>query len=454
MRFFLIVAIFFISSGIFPSWAANDTSKKGKELNKVQTNIKQINQNIRQIQIKRELLNKQLRNIEKQYGKTAGSLKGLKQKIGKKQRRLKEIKKEMRSRQKDLKLQNHELSGQIKAAYIMGQKEKLKLLLNQQDPALASRMMMYYDYLNKARLQKLAKIKNHIDVLAQLAQEKQQENKLLKKAMRLRKTQQVDLAKTKEQRKTLLARLNTDFSSKSKQLNQLEDNEKELHNLIVVLEKQARKKEAAEQRAREKRLAKKRAAEKRLAKKRAAEKRLAKAEIAKEKTAKATAAKINKTKTNKKPLQVASISKPKKSKKIPAYVSTGLPFYKLKGKLPWPIQGKILKKFGSKRSDTRWDGVLISSNEGTDIHAVSDGRIVFADWLRGYGLLVIIDHGKGYMTLYAFNQSLYKKVGDKVKAGTVIAAVGKSGGRSKAGLYFGVRRRGKAVNPARWCRKV
>lgn len=129
-------------------------------------------------------------------------------------------------------------------------------------------------------------------------------------------------------------------------------------------------------------------------------------------------------------------------------------FSQLKGSLPWPVKGSLEKKFGAQRSDSRWDGVLISAQEGKDVRAITRGRVVYADWLRGYGLLTIIEHGKGYMTLYAFNQSLYKTVGDWVDAGTIIAAVGQSGGQSKAGLYFGIRKKGKPVNPLKWCRAI
>jgi septal ring factor EnvC (AmiA/AmiB activator) len=129
-------------------------------------------------------------------------------------------------------------------------------------------------------------------------------------------------------------------------------------------------------------------------------------------------------------------------------------FAKLKGKLPWPTKGRLVKKFGARRSDSTWDGVLIKAKEGANIRVVTRGRVVYADWLRGYGLLTIIDHGKGYMTLYAFNQSLYKTVGDWVEAGTIIAAVGQSGGQTDAGLYFGIRKKGKPVNPVKWCRKI
>jgi len=129
-------------------------------------------------------------------------------------------------------------------------------------------------------------------------------------------------------------------------------------------------------------------------------------------------------------------------------------FAKLKGALPWPVKGRLVKKFGARRSDSRWDGVLIKANEGQEVRAVTRGQVVYADWLRGYGLLTIIKHDKGYMTLYAFNQSLYKAKGDWVEAGTVISTVGLSGGRSDAGLYFGIRKKGKPVNPVKWCRKI
>jgi septal ring factor EnvC (AmiA/AmiB activator) len=131
-------------------------------------------------------------------------------------------------------------------------------------------------------------------------------------------------------------------------------------------------------------------------------------------------------------------------------------FSSLKGQLPWPVKGRLTNKFGSARAEgaeSIWDGVLINAGEGTEIRAVTSGKVVFSDWLRGYGLLIIIDHGKGYMTLYAFNQSLYRQVGEWVDVGEVIASVGQSGGRSHSGLYFGIRNKGKPVDPLEWCRK-
>ncbi|WP_156302388.1 murein hydrolase activator EnvC family protein, partial [Methylogaea oryzae] len=100
-----------------------------------------------------------------------------------------------------------------------------------------------------------------------------------------------------------------------------------------------------------------------------------------------------------------------------------------------------------------WDGVLIRAAEGTPVTAAADGRVIFADWLRGYGLLLIVEHGDGYMSLYAFNQSLYKAVGEPVKAGDVISTVGRSGGRTQSSLYFGVRYAGRPVDPQSWLQK-
>jgi septal ring factor EnvC (AmiA/AmiB activator) len=131
----------------------------------------------------------------------------------------------------------------------------------------------------------------------------------------------------------------------------------------------------------------------------------------------------------------------------------GKPFGKLQGQLNYPVAGQILKQFGDARSESRWDGVLIKAEEGQEVRAVAQGKVVYADWLRGYGLLTIIDHGGGYMTLYAFNQSLYKSVGDTVTEGTVVASVGQSGGQIESSLYFSIRRNGKPLNPQKWLRK-
>lgn len=138
---------------------------------------------------------------------------------------------------------------------------------------------------------------------------------------------------------------------------------------------------------------------------------------------------------------------------IPAEPANQKPFASLKGHLPWPVRGKLAAHFGSKQKhgDLRWNGVILKTAYGTPVHAVSNGRVAFADWLQGYGFITIIDHGDGYMSLYGHNQALYKQAGDWVEAGEVIATVGDSGGQSYSGLYFEIRYQGKPVNPTKWC---
>jgi septal ring factor EnvC (AmiA/AmiB activator) len=135
--------------------------------------------------------------------------------------------------------------------------------------------------------------------------------------------------------------------------------------------------------------------------------------------------------------------------------SFGGPFANAKGKLPWPVDGRLVAGYGTPRGGdarTKWDGVLIGAAIGTQVRAVHGGRVVFADWLRGAGLLVILDHGNGYLSLYGHNQSLLRDAGEIVKAGDPIATVGNSGGQESAALYFAIRQQGRPSDPAQWCR--
>ncbi len=133
-----------------------------------------------------------------------------------------------------------------------------------------------------------------------------------------------------------------------------------------------------------------------------------------------------------------------------------LKFAKLKGKLYWPTVGKVKKIFGKARKSKKlkWNGIIIKAKSGMNVRSISRGRVAYADWLRGYGLLVIIDHGDGYMSLYGHNESLQKETGDWVEANEVIASVGNSGGNEFTGLYFEIRHNGKPTNPSRWCKKT
>ncbi|MEH6543982.1 MAG: peptidoglycan DD-metalloendopeptidase family protein [Porticoccaceae bacterium] len=134
--------------------------------------------------------------------------------------------------------------------------------------------------------------------------------------------------------------------------------------------------------------------------------------------------------------------------------TTGAPFGKQSGKLPWPVEGKLISAFGDQRaSSLRWSGWLLQASEGSTVRTIHPGTVVFSDYLRGHGLLVIVDHGDGYLSLYAHNQTLVRNVGERVKGGDTIARVGSSGGIKRSALYFEIRHNGKAVNPKSWLRR-
>ncbi|MEP7371060.1 MAG: peptidoglycan DD-metalloendopeptidase family protein, partial [Nitrosospira sp.] len=132
----------------------------------------------------------------------------------------------------------------------------------------------------------------------------------------------------------------------------------------------------------------------------------------------------------------------------------GSPFSSLKGRLSLPVRGELANRFGSPRADggITWKGLFIRSATGGDVKAIAGGRVVFADWLRGFGNLMIVDHGSSYMSLYGNNETVHKKVGDSVRGGDTIATVGNSGGNPESGLYFELRHQGKPFDPLNWVR--
>jgi len=406
---------------VFVHQGRAEVPEKSEELSKVQSEIAAASENIRRAQLQKNTLNTQLGEVEKLYGRTAALLRALQTQVEQKRQNLIKIQQEREKLQDEVAKQNKELAGQIKAAYAMGQKEKLKMLLNQQDPSLSSRMLVYYDYLNKARLTKLADISESMQHLDRLGKQQQQETELLEKDLEQKKVEQIAVDGVRKQRAQLLTQFKSEFSSNEQQIIHLKESENKLKNLVSSLHRSSNDPVFEVEQTKE----------------------LPKAvEVSLE------------------PAKDLPGSEDSSSKIPPSPPLTkegiGRDFSSLKGQLSWPVKGRLSNKFGSARAESAestWDGVLIDASEGAEIRAVTSGKVVFSDWLRGYGLLIIIDHGKGYMTLYAFNQSLYRQVGEWVDVGEVIASVGQSGGRSQSGLYFGIRNKGRPVDPLEWCRK-
>ena len=372
--------------GYRSAYAGN--SQTSPQFNKVESDIVDVKQDMQRLSEQKIGTEGMLADIEKHYGETATSLKAQLSLIEQQRQGIAQIQQEIKAYKREIESLNKELAGQVRAAYLMGHEQRLKLILNQQDPFISARVMVYFNYINKERLKNLSHKEAAVKLLGKLDQQKKIETELLQQALEDKKAEQALLDQDRKQRNTLLAKIKQDYSSNEHQLTQLQENEISLKNLMSSLP------------------------------------------ITDEELA------VN-VGQNRDQIQGNSEFKGD--------------FTTLKGSLPWPVKGRLAQSFGSPRADSHWDGVLIEANEGTDIKAVTEGKVVYAEWKMGYGMLLIIDHGHGYMTLYAFNQSLYKHEGEWVEAGDVIATVGQSGGRSQAGLYFGIRQNGTPVDPLEWC---
>lgn len=337
-----------------------------------------------------------LAQVDERYGDVAASLKAIEVQIAKTNESLAKLRKEAGTYQTQINKLELELAGQIKAAYVMGYQDRLKLLLNQEEPTLSSRMMVYYQYLNKSRLEKLANYQKIVKYLDQLDKDKQAETAQLAAHLAQKKTEQTALEAVKQERNELAARLNNNLTSKQEQLSFLQESENKLINLIRTLENDEKSVEVQAE------------------------------------------------------TQTSPVAESQGEDSFPRLQGD---FPSLKGKLPLPLRGKLSSMLDNPAAtDTVWKGVLINAQEGAEIRAVTGGKVAYAGALKGYGLLLIVEHDKNFMTLYAFNQSLLKNKGDKVSAGDVIATVGQSGGRNKPGLYFEIRHDGKPVDPLLWCR--
>ncbi len=268
------------------------------------------------------------------------------------------------------------LADQLRSSYRNGRQSRMKLVLNQDNPVKLGRMLAYYDFLNRAQVNKISGLK---EALATLEGMQQSINTELSRIAEVQKEQQDvldQLGGQREDRKALLVELSRQIDSEESRLQELQRNRKDLEALIERL---------------------------------------------------------------------ANVLAD-----IPPDLGSHVGVAKQKGQLPMPVSGPVRHAFGQQRAGgLKWQGWLIEAIAGTEVDAIAYGRVAFADWLRGYGLLIIIDHGEGFMSLYGHNESLLREAGTWVEPGDAISVVGSNPGNDQ-GLYFEIRRMGKALDPAAW----
>ncbi|MBL0038662.1 MAG: peptidoglycan DD-metalloendopeptidase family protein [Nitrosomonadales bacterium] len=295
------------------------------------------------------------------------------------------------AQQLETNIQNQQamLSKLLYQQYLGGKQEYFKLLLNNHDPDQAAREMRYYEYITRSRSTWLNMLRVNLAQLNEVVQQTQQKSGEITALQAEENAQQKILEKDRLARQQVISQFAQQLKQQRHEIGRLQRDENRLSQLI---------------------------------------------------------AKLSKMLTRQKDKGVFN------NDKLPDNRFDGKPFEQLKGKLTLPVMGEVVNKFGSARPDSTvlWRGLMLRAANGQPVKSVAAGRVVFADWLRGFGNLLIIDHGKGYMSLYGNNETLYKQVGDILRGGDTVAAVGNSGGNEDSGVYFELRHRGEPIDPLKW----
>lgn len=378
---------------------AQDTKDAEKRLQSVRGELREVAAQRRRLEGQRGDASRKLREADEQVGGTQRALQQTRAQMRRDAEALMRLQEERQRHAGDLAGKRVELANLLRAAQFAGEAAPLKALLAQDRVAEAERMLTYQGYLQRAQLERIRVLGAEIARLGGLEEEILQRRSALNAADRKHAEQLAQLQAARQQRAGLLADLDTQYRDRAEREKALGQDAKALQNLLAQLRAAAVK--AAREAARARREA--------------------------EAQARATG----------KPV-------PKRSAVASA------PTMRVGG-LGWPVSGNLLAAFGGRLPDgRRSDGVLIAAPAGTAVKAVADGTVVFADWMTGYGNILIIDHGNGYMSLYAHNDSLLRAAGDAVRRGDALGAVGSSGGQERPALYFELRRNGAPVNPSGW----
>ena len=378
---------------------AQDAKDAEKRLQSVRGELREVAAQRRRLEGQRGDASRKLREADQQVGGTERALQQTRVQMRRDAEALVQLQEERQRHAGDLADKRAELAKLLRAAQFAGEAAPLKALLAQDRVAEAERALTYQGYLQRAQVERIRVLGAEIARLQALEDEILQRRSALDAAGRRQAEQLAQLQAARQQRAGLLAQLDQQYRDRTEREKALGRDAKALQNLLAQLRAAAAKAAREAERAR-----------------REAER------------------------------QARSTGKPAPKRNAVA----SAPAMRVGG-LSWPVSGSLLAAFGGRLPDgRRSDGVLIAAPAGTAVKAVADGTVVFADWMTGYGNILIIDHGNGYMSLYAHNDSLLRAAGDAVRRGDALAAVGSSGGQERPALYFELRRNGTPVNPSGW----
>lgn len=354
--------------------------RREKDLQSLERQVETIGRDLIGRNAERQALILELEERERDVAALALAGRELAQLVDEQTRVSQELHKREAEETRSLEREIERLSELLRTAYAMGRADVLRLLLNQEDPVRASRVLSYFAYFNRDRVGRIRAVESRAQRLALLAKDAERETTRLADLATRQEATRARLEAAKGERAKVLASLEGTIASREEDLTLLQRDAEDLRLLVEHLRQRAQ----------------------------------IRAELGVQRE----------------------------------------PFAQRRGHLSWPLlEGRVRAGFGSAKegSELTLDGVLLVAREGEEVRAVYDGRVVYADWLRGFGMLLVIDHGDGYMSLYGHNEALLKDVGEWVAAGEVIALSGNSGGRDDPVLYFAIRRHGEPLDPGTWC---
>ena len=358
---------------------STELANQANQLDVVNGKIKNVEALMARAQAETEVLQAELRKNEKIAGNIAFIIREIEKKSALKTARLQSLSEQKHAREQKLKSHKQALVRQIRAAYVIGKHDYVKLFLNQEDPSRIGLALAYHNYYGWRRAQQVKAFKDDIEAITVLENDIKEENVSLLELKQKQLAKKHEINESRIIRKAILAKLQDKLKQQGRSLQSLQQQEQEIKALLAKL-------------------------------------------------------------------------KPRDG--VNGYTDTRS-FSKLKGKLEWPVRGRLLAHYGGTKrgASLKWQGVVLGAEAGNEVHAISGGKVIFADWFRNLGLLIIIDHGDDYMSLYGYNESLLKKNGDLILPGEVIATAGDSGGQLHPGVYFEIRDRGIPVDPAQWCKR-
>jgi murein hydrolase activator len=379
------------------SFADNKTEAAKKDISGIQKKINEIKQKLNKSEEEKHDVTDALKKSETAISLANKELYKIKQEQKENESKLNQLKEQSLSIGEKLAQQQKQLGKLLYQQYAQGNQSYTKLILQSKSPSQISRDLKYQSYISKAHTKLIDDMQNNLNEIKQLDA---QTTSALQRVAQLKAQQENErkkLQQEKSEKALVLKKLSKEIAAQRGQIKKLKRDEKRLSQLVIKL-----------------------------------------ANIAKKQRQKAN---------QQKPSEVVT-----DNNQTPDNRYAGKKFASLKGKLKLPVQGQVTNQFGGKRKDSgiTWKGLFIRANEGASVKAVATGRVVFAEWMRGFGNLIIVDHGSGYMSLYGNNQTILKNVGEDVNGGDSIAAVGNTGGNESNGLYYELRNNSVPFDPLKW----